>query len=209
MRRHPPPAAQRAGPLRPPLPVIHLLTEGRLTEVEYFTNWGRELRAHVRVTIDDFHGTPARLVDRAVMLQTERKKAIQRGRDARFDATWCVFDQDDHPGVDAAIALARQHDIGIAHSNPCFELWLSLHGTSVTRNTDRGEIQRQAQSNRFTAAKRLHDDAWPRLMATWADAQSRANELDRRHKGNGSPANSNPSTTVGHLVASLLDMRKG
>ena len=38
--------------------VVRLLTEGRLTEVEYFAKWATEFRNQISVEFDRFHGSP-------------------------------------------------------------------------------------------------------------------------------------------------------
>lgn len=55
-------------------------------------------------------------------------KANREGDDnLAYDSVWCVFDIDEHPRVGEAMEMARDNDICLAISNPCFELWLLLH----------------------------------------------------------------------------------
>ncbi|MGH3940412.1 MAG: RloB family protein, partial [Pseudonocardiaceae bacterium] len=59
---------------------------------------------------------------------------------------WCVFDVEwpkNHPNLKQAIQLARDHNIRLAISNPCFELWLILHFEDQTAflNTDEAETR--------------------------------------------------------------------
>lgn len=49
-----------------------------------------------------------------------------------YDEVWCVFDVDDFPDVEEAVAKAKRLNIETAVSNPCFELWLLLHFSPVT-----------------------------------------------------------------------------
>jgi RloB-like protein len=201
--RHAPPAKRSPGN-QPQRRIVKLLTEGRLTEVEYFSKWASLYRERVTVDIDDTHGSPMTLVKRAVQLVDQRKRAIRRGRtNAPFDEIWCVFDCDEHPYVQEAIALAELHQIGVAFSNPCFELWLVLHATDLWRHTERHAVQVMSATLGFTIGKGLGPDAWPKLLADWEDAESRSLALDARHDGNGSPAGSNPSTSVAQIVRSL------
>jgi hypothetical protein len=58
----------------------------------------------------------------------ELEKAAARGED--FDEVWCVFDVEQagqKKQVIKARALADQHRIRLALSNPCFEVWLLAH----------------------------------------------------------------------------------
>lgn len=183
---------------------MRLLTEGRRTEVEYFAKWAALYRERVMVDFDPSHGAPMTLVERAVTLVEERQRTMRRGRgDAPFDEIWCVFDRDEHPFIDEAIALAGRHQIGVAFSNPCFELWLVLHATDLRRHTERHATQNMSTELGFTVGKGLGPDAWQRLESTWEIAEMRSAALDAMHEGNDSPAGSNPSTSVAKVVRSL------
>ncbi len=201
--RHAPPA-KRSSRSRPQRRIVKLLTEGRLTEVEYFTKWASLYRERLTVDLDDTHGSPMTLVKRAVELVDQRRRAIRRERtNAPFDEIWSVFDCDEHPYVQEAIALAELHQIGVAFSNPCFELWLVLHATDLRRHTERHAVQTMSAVLGFTIGKGLGPDAWPKLLADWEEAESRSLALNDMHSGTGTPAGSNPSTSVAHIVRSL------
>jgi hypothetical protein len=181
-----------------------VLTEGRRTEVEYLAKWAAERRESVVVDFDPYHGVPMPLVERAVQLVAERKRAIRGGRgEALFDEIWCVFDRDEHPLVDEALHLAAEHGVGIAFSNPCFELWLVLHGNDLRRHTERRDAQKASEELGFTVGKGLQRNAWPLLKASWEQAEQRSDALDAMHLKNGSPHGANPSTSVAQLVRSL------
>ena len=181
-----------------------MLTEGRRTEVEYFAEWAREFRNRLTIEFDPFHGSPMSLVERAVVKVDQRRRSMRRGRDdAAFDEIWCVFDCDEHPFVNEAIELAARHDIGVAFSNPCFELWFVLHAQDVRRHTDRHAVQGLSAQLGLTAGKGLVDGVWGRLHTKWRQADERATALDTMHHQNGSPPRDNPSTSVGRLVGQL------
>jgi hypothetical protein len=54
---------------------------------------------------------------------------VRKRRDSyeENDEIWTVFDRDAHPQFDEAVKLCEQNRVGVARSNPCFELWLILH----------------------------------------------------------------------------------
>ena len=61
------------------------------------------------------------------------------------DQVWAVFDRDEHPRFDEAIALCDGHGVLVGRSNPCFELWGNtvsefvgyiLNATYVTSGAD-------------------------------------------------------------------------
>ncbi|THA72723.1 RloB domain-containing protein [Streptomyces sp. A0958] len=49
--------------------------------------------------------------------------------DDAYDAAWCVVDVDEFTDLADALGEAERQGIGIALSNPCFEVWLLLHFT--------------------------------------------------------------------------------
>ena len=90
-KRRPPPKRLSAR-MQDERRVVRLLTEGRLTEVEYFAKWATEFRNQISVEFDSFHGSPMSLVKRAVELIEDRRR---RGSDVAFDEIWCIFDRAD------------------------------------------------------------------------------------------------------------------
>lgn len=68
-----------------------------------------------------------------VEIAIKRKRALLREArksknsfDKNFEI-WVVFDRDEFPQILEARELARKSEIGVAESNPCFELWGILH----------------------------------------------------------------------------------
>jgi hypothetical protein len=83
----------------------------------------------VQLQIEPGPGVPKTLVERAKQMKLDALRESKRQKDANliYDEVWCVHDVDDHPGLDEARVTARDNDIRLAISNPCFELWLLLH----------------------------------------------------------------------------------
>jgi hypothetical protein len=105
--------------------------EGRRTEPEYLDALKRLPEVHdaaaVDIRVQTGHGgaVPLTLVNLAL-------DARSRNRDefGEVDEIWCAFDVEwprNHPNLVEAVALAKAHDIHLAISNPCFEIWLVLH----------------------------------------------------------------------------------
>jgi len=125
---------------------ILIVTEGRKTEPNYF----KEIRVQLRLSelfikvLNCSTGTaPLQIVDFL--------EAILKGNKA-YDAGYCVFDRDEHPGYSEAIEKAgrlngkmrsdegRPIRIRAIYSNPCFELWLLSHFPErVERHIERDE----------------------------------------------------------------------
>ena len=160
----------------------------------YLTHWARVVREHVALTIHDFHGPPRRLVERAAV-------EIRRGRRERrpHDEIWCVFDIDEHHGLDEAMRAAEGAGIHVAMSGPCIELWFLLHIREQTAWIDRRDVQARV-SEELGVTKSLPLPALDTLVAQYPVARDRARRLDAMHEANGTVRPWNPSSTVWRLI---------
>lgn len=179
-----------------------MFVEGERTEDGYFKHWGRGQRGNVIVNVHEFNGTPLALVRRAVGEQKHERHEERRQRGRPHDEIWCVFDVDAHPKMAEAIELATMHNINLAVSNPCFELWLVLHYQDQTASIERRAIQKLAKSH-LKCGKTLSTEALEALTSLYGEAVIRAKALDVKHEGDGSPPRSNPSSEVWKLVERL------
>jgi hypothetical protein len=181
-----------------------LFVEGAKTEERYLTDWARRRRDRVLISIDPFRGTPRELVRKAVEAKKLEARDARRGRGRSHDEFWCVFDVDEHPHVREAVDLARRHDIGLAISNPCVELWFILHIEDRTAFIDRGDAQRRSK-DLLGCGKNLTEEALALLYEHHDQAIARARQLDAKHAGDGSAPGSNPSSGM----AALIDAVRG
>ena len=55
-----------------------------------------------------------------------------------YDGVWCVVDTDDYD-IQAARRAAEHFGVGLAVSEPCFELWLLLHFADHRAHIDNGK----------------------------------------------------------------------
>jgi len=181
--------------------VIRVLSEGAVTEPAYLVQWARRSR-NTHIDFAESGMAPLSLVQRAREHQrTNQKRGSTRRGD--FDEIWCIFDVDEHPNLQQAIAEARQSEIYVALSNPCFELWLILHQQDQTASLDRHKAQRLSTSLGLTDSKRLQPGAIDVLLAGYPDAKARAEALRTRHIANGSGPDANPSSNVWELIDKL------
>jgi len=179
---------------------ILAFVEGARTEEDYLLHWHREHRLRVNVQIYPQRGTPKTLVDLAIREKVRAERESRRGRP--FDEVWCVFDVDEHPQVEEATAQAQANGVRVAVSNPCLELWFLLHFRDQTAWIDRASAQR-ASAECLSCRKSLSDDALRALQLRHADARARAQALDVKHAGDGSPQRSNPSSGAWAIVDSI------
>ena len=119
------------------------------------------------------------------------------------DQVWAVFDRDNHPRFDEAIALCETNGVRIGRSNPCFELWLILHERDQHRHEERQTMQSILGDLRpeYDRERGKTPDC-EELIRRVEDAERRAEELLRRRQEAGNPYG-NPSTTVGWLTREI------
>lgn len=203
----------RRGPPRPrttpqrQIRQILVFVEGRRTEDGYFKHWGRRNRSKVIVNVHEFNGDPLSLVRRAVAEQKYERYEEKHRRGQPHDEIWCVFDVDAHERMAEAVELAVTHNINVAVSNPCFELWLVLHYQGQTAFIEGHAVQRLAKAH-LKCGKALSVQALEALTSRYDEAVKRAKALDAKHEGDGSPPRSNPSSEVWRLVERIRQPAK-
>jgi RloB-like protein len=180
---------------------LMLFVEGSETEPGYFSHWYRLHRDRVVLKIAPHRNvtTPYELVEMAIQQRAADIKDAKRGKGDTFDEYWCVFDVDNHPHLEEALALADTEDINIALSNPCIELWLIIHFKSQTAYIERGTAEDKAKKI-LKCGKVLSIEALKQLIINYEKAKSNALALDKKHERDVSSAHSNPSSGVWRLI---------
>jgi hypothetical protein len=184
---------------RPERKTVLVFCEGEASEPDYLNALKRlpEVRTNtaINLVIDPSPGLPLELVEKAAA----RKRA-----DTEIDECWCVFDVEwpkHHPHLDRALRTAAAEGVGVAISNPCFELWLILHFQNHSGFLDNRAAERISQSLDGRAGKRL-DGA--KYLALRHDASRRAAGLIARHEQDGTTfPDNNPSSTMYELLAAI------
>lgn len=192
-------ALRRKTASRPERKTVLIFCEGEASEPDYLNALKRlpEIRSNtaINLVIDPSPGLPLDLVQKAVQ---------QKRRDSEIDECWCVFDVEwpkNHPNLERALRIAEAEGIGVAVSNPCFELWLILHfqdHTAFLHNRGAETISRRLDGR---PGKRL-DGA--KYMPLRHDACGRAAGLATRHQQDGTEfPDNNPSSTMHELLAAI------
>jgi hypothetical protein len=187
---------------RPSRRELLVFAEGELTEEDYLKYWHRRFRGRVNVEIHEFHGTPLALVERAAEAKAKDEKVERRRLGRAHDEVWCVFDVDEHPRLEDALALATASGVKLAISNPCIELWFLLHFADQTAYIDSRAAQKEAKVH-LRCGKDLSDHALDLLAENFPAAKVRAQELDKKHRGDGTRAPGNPSSGAWRIVDSI------
>lgn len=149
-----------------PNKIYCVVCEGEVTEPTYLRHIAKERRAHIALVIPDEHGGPLTVVKHAVACKTRVEEEAKRTGDRTnsYDEVWAVFDVDEHKAkgggsaVPAARELAKAHDVLVAVSNPCFELWLLLHFRDQNAHIHRHEVAACVKAEFLTGYDKHLDD---------------------------------------------------
>jgi RloB-like protein len=185
-----------------------LYCEGEATEPEYFHGFARHLRSSlIEVKVADEQGKdPKKLVQLAKAARDNARRAARRDRDdsLKYDEVWCVFDGSEHARLGEAIDQGLVNSIGLAVSNPSFELWILVHFQD--------QYAFITVENAYDAVRRHIPDYdkhldFAKVEGRVHDATRRARKMEMIARRNGRWFD-NPSTAVWQLVARLCDQAK-
>ena len=199
---------RRGGPRRKPKRRFVLVCEGGKTEPSYFLALEDALsNTLVSLKIVEGVGVALTVAQKAAeeaenlySVASERRDSFSEG-----DQVWAVFDVDDHPRLDEAVAICEEREVGVGRSNPCFELWLILHEEDYDRPSTCRELQKRLQAiHPEYDRKRSKTVSFEELLVRVEAAENRATSQLRRRAEEGDRYG-NPSTTVGSLARALRE----
>ena len=197
---------------REPKAKVVIVSEGKRTEPEYFKRFARLNRnGLVEVKTVGLGAVPSSVVNRAIDEYDQLKRLARKQGDSFAYAfeVWAVFDRDEHVEFDMPIQKAEAHEIKVAYSNPCFEIWGLMHYCWVDGEIDRHSAQRKLHAEHPS----YHHDDNPVLDADSLQGKPYEAALlnakkalisrkkERAERGN-------PSTTVHLLTESILHPNK-
>jgi Rad3-related DNA helicase len=183
-----------------------LCCEGKGTEPDYFKGLATVLRSSklVDVVIADHEATdPKQIVEQAKRERASASRRAKRADDDNelYDEVWCVFDRDEHHHFDEAVQQALANELGLAVSNPCFELWIILHFRDQESTISRKAALKLAQKHIPGYNKRVE---YSKVQGRARKAIERAEKMESRAVRNGKPTD-NPTSGVWRLVVSLCE----
>jgi len=185
---------------------ILIVTEGEKTEPDYLNGLRNHLKLHTAdIRVITSEGTdPLSVVDSAIIFRDERKKLSRRGSGVPYDSAWAVFDTErakTNPKLNAAIQKAKDNNISIAISNPCFEFWLLLHYEYTTAPfSSCANIIRRIKDNHLPGYEKEKIPV-NEFIARIPEATNRAGKC-RQHVINAN-TDGNPSTDMDLLVKEM------
>jgi hypothetical protein len=176
----------RRASLREPRKVVLIDTNGKATERDFFTAikslpWA----PGGRIVVVFRNGAPIEVVRDA----SKRKSAND------FDEAWVVCDVDDFD-TEKAAAEARRKGVGLAWSNPCFELWLILHVAGHSAHLEDG-------TKACERISKLLGKEFDKTALDFSDFEPGISDAVERAKLLGQPPTANPSTNVWAVLESL------
>ncbi|MGQ4273406.1 RloB family protein [Terrihabitans sp. B22-R8] len=181
--------------------------EGQNTEPHYFQAlMGRYPGCLVELKCVGGSGVPFTVAEKAVEKLRAIRAANRRQERSSFEETdqvWAVFDRDEHPKYDEAVKLCEARGVGVARSNPCFELWLILHIEDCEQCASRHDLQNYLRKMRpeYDPNKSKTLD-FAALVTSVEDAEKRAKVQLARRKQDSNPFDP-PSTSVGELTSRM------
>ena len=198
------PLRRKTGTRRPKKTLV-VFCEGEKTEPQYLEALKRqpEIRdvAAVDLRIETGHGGAVPLTLVALAIDARNRAAAE---EAEIDEFWCVFDVEwprNHPGLSDAVRRARENEIHVAITNPCFELWLILHFNDHGAWLDNDAARRLRRGLDGSSDKSLEAAKYMPLVAA---AARRAADLETRHQKDGAIfPDDNPSSGMHRLIASI------
>jgi len=180
-----------------------LYCEGKNTEPDYFYALKAvHLAALIEIEPVPAAGVPWTVAEKAI----QHLSNIRRRRRNSFeqnDEVWAVFDRDEHSRVYDAMQRCEKAGVGVALSNPCFEVWLILHFIDYNKPDDRHKAQRHLREccGDYDPKTRKTAD-FSKFMPHILEAEQRAERLCKSRHEEGMP-NGVSSTTVFKLTRAI------
>ena len=204
------PTLRRRAARREPRVRFYIFCEGRNTEPTYIQAIKRfYFGALISVEIYREAGVPYTQVQQAI----SKVKELGLGKRQRkvlssfeiSDQIWVMFDRDEHPRYLEAVNMCAVNNIHVAHSNPCFEVWLLLHFREYDKDEHRRKVQSLLKDICIeydpSGAKTIDCEA---VLHAVEMAEARAEAQLARREAEGTP-NGSPSTTVFKLTRAIRE----
>ncbi|GAA1024325.1 hypothetical protein Aple_099980 [Acrocarpospora pleiomorpha] len=200
--------------------LVYVYSEGQVTEPTYIEIVRAQgvyadptIAVEVRIanaTVAGSRRKPIKLVEAAARLMREQiREAKQGGLTEEFwPQVWCPFDRDDHEQVDEAFKLAREADVRVAFSHPCFEVWRLLHFKPVPGTfsgvcglvTDRLPFAKAVENVKLVLPEQIP-------VGSFGEAKKRAEQMNAAHGDHVPWSRRDPYTDVHTFVEQGLGIR--
>lgn len=183
-------------------PRVLVLCEDSTSSLNYLEEASQRYRSNAIVKIVHPGKThPSGIIDDAI----KQKK--------NYDAIYCVLDRDEHDRWDESLQKAKENNIEIIPSYPCYEYWLLLHFKYSRRAFNRqgkkspGDVLNE-ELKKFDFFKDYKKGNSKGLFLKLEEFLERAkNNADRCLKDvEKDPVSVNPSTHIHKLIAKFIEV---
>ena len=198
---------ERRESVRIPSKTILIVCEDSKSSPDYFRKLRSELgikSVTVEICGKECGSAPISVVNYAI----ERKQGVESSsiRD-KYDEIFCVIDIDQHE-TDQAIQKAKDNNVNMIISNPCFEYWYVLHfkrmGKSCSRHQLCSELKKELRQCGFKAYNKSGCDFFAQIYPLTKTAVKNAKDILRSQYHNESDLRKcDPSTHVYKIVESM------
>ena len=197
---------ERKSEIKEQPPRILIVSEGLVTEEQYLN----AIKATRRIRSAQILLMPPPPTSPIEMVQKAKEEQRKAERSDPYDSVWCVFDveakvnQRFRYGLHEALALANEEPkVGVAFSNPCFELWILLHEEHGEAWVSSDTVQTRCKTLRLIDGKHLVDPET--LVSKCANACESAKRLKVKHDRDGThePEDKNPFSAMYLLIEEI------
>jgi hypothetical protein len=189
--------------------LIVIYCEGQNTEPSYIKKFSADVgTALIEVELIGGAGALTTIVSKSLgrrkALLTAAQKASANSFESRFEV-WAVFDADNNSSGAIKDARNRLRDggVGVAFSNPCFEIWILMHYQEVdgplTHHKAQGLLSKCMPSYNHGRGAEID---YEKIREFYFDALKRARAAERRRLEERLPEG-NPYTGVFKLTESI------
>ncbi len=187
-----------------------IFCEGANTEPAYLHAYKDTLtRVLLKLKIEGGAGGPKTLAEKAIRFKKGLRTSSGRGASSSFekdDRVWVVFDRDEHLKVKETFDNCQGARVGVAYSNPCFELWLTFHYEDFDKPIDRHKIQSHFETlcSSYSVKTGKNPDC-NEFIGRVSDAEKRASKTRQRRKDEGAELDA-PFTNFDLLTNAMRDL---
>jgi hypothetical protein len=181
-----------------------LFCEGKNTEPDYFQAVAKKYDQALIELVFQNVGTDAKTIsNNAIQKYSEIKSCKSLSEN---DKVWVVFDRDANENVINCVNNCKKKRVGVAFSNPCFELWLILHFEDFDKPLDRHKVQSHLEKLIAGYDRKKGKTAnWDQIMEFVEVAENRAEKQMANRISEGGNIMTPPNTTVYKLTLEIRE----
>ncbi len=186
---------------------ILIVCEDSKASCDYFEKFRKELSlTSVRVEVcgKECGSAPISVVNFA----KEKKESQTSTIRDEYDEICCVVDVDDHPTLNDVIQTARDNDLELIISNPCFEYWYILHFERIGKAyISRAKLSRDLSQQLGQRYEKSGCDFFDIIYPRTDTAIRHSKEiLSSQWQHEQDPCKCNPSTHVHRVLESIKNI---